>query len=97
MKITVQHRLAVAEARRRVETIIQNELKRFGPALSEFNQRWEDDTLHFDFKAAGMKGSGEVEVTALNATIDMRLPLLALPMEPKIREMLRTEAERALA
>jgi putative polyhydroxyalkanoate system protein len=97
MKVTVQHDLTRDEARRRIESMIRQAQQRFGHAVSDVQQQWESDFLRFDFKTAGMKVNGEVEVTDREATVDIKLPLLAMPLEPKIRQMITAEAERALA
>ena len=93
MKIAVPHRTTKAKARSIVDQKLTQLLSQFGDKAEETEHEWTGDTLHFKGKARGFTVSGTVEITDTDVVIDGKLPLLAKPFEPRIRQTVEREAE----
>lgn len=94
MRITMPHHTTRAEARRKVEQRFDQLLGEFGHQADDARHEWVGDTLHFKGKSRGFSIEGEVEITDTEVIIDGKLPLLARPFEPRIRQTVEREAER---
>ena len=93
MRITVPHHTTREKARRIVQQKIDAVLAQFGHHATDAQHEWVGDTLRFKGKAAGFNISGDVEITDMDVVIDAKLPLIALPLEPKIKHTVQKEAE----
>lgn len=93
MRIAIPHRTTKANARSVIEEKVAALLNQFGGRLDDLQQQWTGDTLEFKGKARGFKVEGTVEVTDAEIIVDGKLPLMALPFEPKIKEAVKREAE----
>lgn len=93
MRIAIPHHTTKADARQKVEEKLAGLLGQFGGQAEEIEQQWVGDTLKFKGKARGFALSGSVEVTEAEVIVDGKLPFLAMPFEPKIREAVKKEAE----
>ena len=94
MRIAIPHHTTRAAARQRVEAKFEELLGGLGHHADDARHEWTGDTLHFKGKARGMALEGSVEITDTEVIIDGKLPLLAKPFEPKIRQTVEREAER---
>ncbi|HJT17729.1 MAG TPA: polyhydroxyalkanoic acid system family protein [Thermoanaerobaculia bacterium] len=92
MRIAVPHNTDKATARRKIEDKLEQVLATYGHYLSDSQHRWEGDRLLFSGKAKGMKAEGTVDVTDSEVIIDGKLPLLAKPFEPRIKNQIEREA-----
>jgi putative polyhydroxyalkanoate system protein len=93
MRIAIPHNTTKANARTTIEQKVTALLSQFGGRIDDLQQEWLGDTLEFKGKARGFKVEGTVEVTDQEIVIDGKLPFMALPFEPKIREAVKREAE----
>ena len=93
MRIAVPHHTTKASARSRVEEKLSALLAQFGGRADELQHDWSGDTLTFKGKAKGFSVSGTVEITETEIIIDGKLPFMAIPFEPKIREAVKREAD----
>ena len=93
MRIAVPHRTDRQTARQKVEERLQQLLAVYGHYLSDIDRRWEGDRLVFAGKAKGFKANGTLEVTDSEVIIDGKLPLIAKPFEPRIKNTIEREAE----
>ena len=93
MRVTVPHHTTRARAREIVERKITVLLAQFGEHAGDAQHGWTGDTLQFKGKARGFTVEGTVEITDSEVVIDGKLPLLAKPFEPRIRQALEREAE----
>lgn len=93
MRIAVPHHTTKASARAVIEQKVAALLNQFGGKVDDLQQTWTGDTLEFKGKARGFKVEGTVEVTDQEIILDGKLPLMALPFEPRIREAVKREAE----
>lgn len=93
MRIAVPHHTTRANARTTIEQKVAALLSQFGGRVDDLQQQWTGDTLEFKGKARGFKVEGTVEVTDEEIILEGKLPLMALPFEPRIREAVKREAE----
>src|SRR5437660_4413274 len=93
MRITIPHKMNKSTARGRIETRLHQLLSTYGHYLSEIDHRWEGDRLVFSGKAKGLKANGTVDITDNEVIIDGKLPLMARPFEPRIKNTIEREAE----
>lgn len=93
MRIAIPHHTTKANARTVIEQKVAALLNQFGGKVDDLQQQWTGDMLDFKGKARGFKVEGTVEVTDQEIILDGKLPLMALPFEPRIREAVKREAE----
>jgi hypothetical protein len=92
MHIAVPHRTDKETAKQRVRERLEQLLGQYGHYLSDHEHRWEGDTLYFNGSARGFKANGTVDVTDTEIIIDSKLPLIAKPFEPRIKNTIEREA-----
>jgi hypothetical protein len=93
MQIAVPHHTTRENARRIVEQKLAALVGQFGSHAQELEHSWSGDTLSFKGKARGFSLHGTIEVTESEVIIDGKLPMLAIPFEPRIREAVKREAD----
>ena len=94
MRIAIPHHTTKAKARATIAEKVTGLLNQFGGKVDDLQQEWVGDTLEFKGKARGFKVEGSVEITDDEIVIEGKLPLMALPFEPKIKEAVKKEAEQ---
>lgn len=92
MRVSVPHNTDRDTARRKVEARLQQLLSQYGTYLNDIDQRWEGDRLVFSGSARGFKANGTVEITDSEVVFDGKLPLIAKPFEPRIKNTIEREA-----
>jgi len=97
MRIIVPHHTDKATARQKIDARITQLLAQFGHYLSDSENRWEGDTLHFSGSSRGFKSTGTIELTDTEAIIDGKVPLIAKPFESRIRSTVEKEAAAMFA
>ena len=97
MRLTVPHNTDRDTARRKIDARLQQLLGQYGGYLNDIQQHWEGDRLVFSGSARGFKANGTVEVTDTEVIIDGKLPLMAKPFEPRIKNTIEREAAAMFA
>jgi hypothetical protein len=93
MRISVPHHTTRSAARQKVEQRLGGLLSQFGGQAQELHHEWTGDVLKFKGKARGFSVEGSIEVTDAEIVIDGKLPFIAMPFEPRIREAVKREAD----
>jgi hypothetical protein len=93
MRIAIPHHTTKANARSKVAEKLGALLNQFGGRAEDLQHSWSGDTLSFQGKAKGLAVSGTVEITDDEIIVDGKLPFMAKPFEPKIREAVKREAD----
>ena len=93
MRIALPHHTTREEARRIVEQRLAGLEAQYGNYASDIDKNWSGDTLAFKVKARGFTGNGTLEVTENEVIIDGKLPLIAKPFEPRIKNTIEREGE----
>ena len=97
MRVSVPHNTNRDTARRKVEARLQQLLAQYSSYLNGVDQRWEGDRLVFSGSARGFKANGTVEITDSEVIFDGKLPLIARPFEPRIKNTIEREAAAMFA
>jgi hypothetical protein len=91
LTITVSHELGREKALERIRNGFGKVTQSLGPGV-KLEQRWDDDTLHFDAKVIGQSISGTVEVRAKDVAITLVLPGLLGGMARRIAEKMKKQS-----
>jgi hypothetical protein len=94
MDIRVEHHTTRNAARNKLESLLDQLAEEHKNLVSDLVHEWRDDVLNFAFKAHGFKVGGTLEVNDSDLRLKGKLPLLAIPFEPKIRHMIEAEAKK---
>jgi len=92
MHIVVPYNTDRETARRRIEQRLDQLLAQYSHYLTDHEKRWEGDTLYFSGSARGFKANGTLVLTDNEVVIDGKLPLIAKPFEPRIKNTIEREA-----
>lgn len=95
--VTVPHDLSEEEARQRLDHLLDAVRDKFQDQVSDLEQSWQDDKLHFGFKTYGIKLSGVASVTDNDLTVDGELPFSAMMFKGKIESGIREHLAKILA
>jgi hypothetical protein len=99
--MSIPHNLSRDEAKRRLQTGIDQARHQYGAILSSLSERWDGDTLQFVLGAAGQSISGRLAVedhaVLLEATLPWLLAMLAGPLHQRIEQQGRAALENRSA
>ena len=96
MSLRIPHQLDRAEARSRIEGMIDSLREQYGDKITDINESWNGDTGAFSFKAMGMSLAGTLQVTDNEVAVDGDLPWAAKPFQGTIEATIRERTERLL-
>ncbi|HUP66268.1 MAG TPA: polyhydroxyalkanoic acid system family protein [Thermoanaerobaculia bacterium] len=94
MKISFPHGTTPANARKKIDTLLDRLHDRHGENLEVMDRTWAGDTLNFDFKARGFHARGSVDVGDKEIRLEGKVPLVARPFEGKIKNAIEKEASK---
>jgi hypothetical protein len=97
MRLKVEHALGRREALRRIREAIDLIMQSYGAKADDVETTWVGDTLDFVVKAKGLKGKGSIEVSEDMVDVRGKLPIIALPFEPRIRTEVESRLRQILA
>lgn len=87
--VNIPHDLGREEARRRLERGFGRLGEQIGGKAIAFQERWENERLHFDAAAFGQKVSGRVDVLDKSVRIEVDLPWILATIADKVRGRLQ--------
>jgi len=87
--VSVPHHLDKEEAKKRVSGLLPALRTEFAGMVSDIQERWEGDVLHFAFKARGLSINGSATVQPSAVAVDYTLPLLARPLKGQFESGIR--------
>src|SRR5260370_34304813 len=91
--VSIPHELTRAEAKQRVEQLIDRFRQQYGN-LGQVERRWDGDTLHFTLSAVGMSPAGQAFAEDRAVRVDIPLPWpLAMPAG-KLKHQLEQEGRQ---
>jgi len=97
LALTVPHSLDKAEARSRLEKFAPTVREKYKDMVKDVYETWDEDTLNFGFKTAGMKIGGDLKVEENQLSLTGNLPFAAMVFKGKIETLLRSELEKLMA
>ncbi len=92
MKVSIPHKLSEIEAITRVRKILHESRSKLAEHLTEVEEKWEGNTLHFAFTAQKQHIRGTLEVKDHVFNIYAKLPLMMRLFEGKIEKMIKEQA-----
>jgi hypothetical protein len=95
--VTLPHQLGKDEAKRRLSGLLPGLRSEFAGMISDLQEHWEGDALHFAFKARGFAVTGAAEVRPAAVSVDYNLPLLARPFKGQFESGIRERLGKLLA
>ena len=92
-KLTMEtsHELARDEAIRRLKEKFSDARDTYGSQITDLDEQWNDGTLSFRFKAAGMSIAGTLVVEDSAVKLDTQLPMAAMMFKGMIEGRIREE------
>src|SRR5687767_8992546 len=96
-RVSVEHALGQAEARKRVEGILERVQRDLPTFVNEVSGEWQDNQLSFRLNASGMSITGTLVVEPTAAVVAGNLPLAAVLFRGQVERTIRDELTRLLA
>lgn len=94
---TVDHNLGKAEAKERLNSLLDNVRQKYGDQIGGLEQSWTaDDTLSYVLTTYGFRISGTLVVHEDRVDLAGDLPFAAMMFKGKIESSIRAELEKAL-
>jgi predicted NBD/HSP70 family sugar kinase len=97
LHLSIPHQLPVAEALKRIKTLISESKKQFGDKVTDVEEHWDGNRGTFSFTAMGFTVSGTLDVKKKEVELDGNLPWAALPFKRRIEETIREKGEELLS
>src|SRR3989344_6077715 len=85
MRLTIPHQFSKFEAAKRVREALLKARPQMREHISNFEERWEGDMLHFSFNLQGKGITGTLEITEKEYLINATLPLRWRLFEGKLK------------
>jgi putative polyhydroxyalkanoate system protein len=95
--IRIPHNLSVEEAKQRLNGFVDVIREKFQNKVSDLEQSWEGDTLHFRFKTYGIPLSGAVAVAAKELVVEVELPFTAMMFKGQIQSSIQEHLARLVS
>lgn len=92
-----EHQLGREEAIRRLKEKFVETRRQYGEDVDELEERWEDHTFRFGFRALGMKVAGTITVDEDRVRLDTELPMAAMLVRGMIEQRVREQLGDLLA
>jgi hypothetical protein len=97
MNVQISHTHTQEEAKRRIESLIQNLKVQFGDQISDLKEQWADYTGKIEGSAKGYSLSGSIEISPDAVTVDLKIPFILRVFSKKIRAVMEERLERSLS
>ena len=94
--LTIPHRLSQDEARRRIQTGIEDARRQYAAHFGQFEDHWTGNHVEGRCKVLGQTITGRADVEAERVVIHVDLPWLLSKLVGKIRPQIEAEATRRL-
>lgn len=96
MRLEIPHKFTKKDAAERVKRLLDDGREKFKHDVEIHEERWENDTLHFDFSAKAQRISGTLAIEDERYVLDARLPLMLRMFEGKIESEMKAQIAKML-
>lgn len=96
MHIAVPHKFSQSEAAKRVKKALTDARPQFADKVEIHEERWQGDTLHFDFTAQTQRVSGTLVIGNAEYVIDAKLPFMLRLFEGRIEKEINAQIAKML-
>ncbi len=97
MHLDIPHKFTITEARSRTKNAIEQAKTQAADKLKITEERWEENTLHFDVTAEGQRLHGTLEVMENTFSVNVKLPLRYRLFEKQIEKAAKEQIAKMLA
>ena len=87
--VSVPHALGAEEAIRRLQGGMDYAKVAYQQHLKDLQERWEGNTLHFDFHTFSIKVRGHMTAEPSDVKVHVELPFMAMMFKGTIEQQLR--------
>jgi hypothetical protein len=94
--VTVPHQLTREQAVERLSHFTERVKKDFGDQVSDLEQSWEGNVLHFRFKTFGFTIKGDLVADAPEVKMNGEIPFAAMMFKGKIEQSIHDELAKLL-
>lgn len=95
--LSVPNPLTQQEARQRLHEFLPQVRERYQGQITNVEESWEGDTLHFSFSTFGIQIKGTIAVEDSEVKFTGELPLAAMMFKGRIEQSIRDELTKLLA
>lgn len=97
MHVTLKHPQTKEAAIAHIKKMLHESRGKLAEAqVTDFEEKWEGDTLHFSFTAQKQHLSGTLEVRDREFDLNVKLPLALRLFEKRIEKMIEAQASKML-
>jgi hypothetical protein len=96
MKVSIPHSYSQNDAVIRVKKLLEEARAKMAEQVSNIEEKWQDNTLHFAFDAQGQHISGTLEVKDKVFELYAKLPLALRLFEGRIQKMIEEQSRQIL-
>ncbi len=96
LTVSIPHQLTRAEAKQRVEQLIDQFERQYGN-LGQVQRHWEGDTLCFTLAAAGMTQAGKAFVEDREVRVEVPLPWPLNMLAGNLQKQIEQEGRKLLS
>src|ERR1700679_3183757 len=96
MTIQVEHTLPKAEAKHRIEGLIEQLRQESGHELQHLVVDWTEDTAHIRLQARGYSTAGSMEIKESVVDLDFYVPFLLQVFGKKIKSVIHDRVQESL-
>ncbi len=96
MQVSIPHTYSQIEAVTRVRKVLNESRSKLADHLTDVEEKWEENTLHFAFTAQKQHISGTLEVKDKAFDLYAKLPLALRLFEGRIESMIKEQAGQML-
>lgn len=95
-QVAVPHTLGQEAAVERLQGFSQKIQEQHADKIKDFEQSWENETLHFSFKTLGLTIQGELHVEADQVRVEGDLPFAAAMFKGQLTGAIQGQLENLL-
>ena len=94
--VTIPHQLSKADAKLRIDELINRLQQQYGGSVSQIEQSWTNDTLAFSLTASGISLSGHVYVEDNSVRVEVPVPWALAMFAGSIKKQIEQEGRKLL-
>src|SRR5947209_6580969 len=96
IKVTIPHQLPKADAKLRIEEMINQLQQQYGGMVSRVEKSWADDTLTFTIAAMAMSLTGHVYVEDAQVRVEVPVPWALAMFAGTMKKQIEEEGRKLL-
>jgi putative polyhydroxyalkanoate system protein len=94
--VTIPHQLSKADAKLRIDELINRLQQQYGGSVSQMQKSWTGDTLAFSVTASGISLSGQVYVEDTLVRVEVPVPWALAMFAGSVKKQIEEEGRKLL-